>query len=158
MVIDYFREEKWIMIKVYDYTKNVLAFTRKDATKYHIELRGKITIIDGNSGTGKSLLVTELYHLKESGKQLTGVNTDNIVFITSNQDSIVDDKILYILDRADMFLDDEMCNKICDCSNARFLIFVRGSYNLGVSPNHFGRFEKNFDTISVVYDFNEKWW
>ena len=144
--------------KMYDYATNILEFTRKDGKKYYLELRGKITIIDGNSGTGKTLLANEIYYLKKNDKRLTGIDADNISLITSNEDSITDEEVLYILDRADMFLDNEMCDRICDCSKARFLIFARGSYNLGVSPNYFGEFQKKEDVIYIVYDFNEKWW
>lgn len=144
--------------KLYDYNKNILDFIRKDSTKYHLELRGKITIIDGDSGTGKTLLSNELSSLKESETSLTGVDLSNIILLKSDKEDIIDDKILYIIDRADMILNDIMCDKICSCSKARFLIFARGSYNLGVSPNHFGRFQKSLNEVSIVYEFNERWW
>lgn len=144
--------------KVYDYNSNILDFTRKDGIRYKLNLRGSITVIDGNSGTGKTLLVSELFHLKKSGENLTGLDLSNIVILKSFEDKIEDEKKLYILDRADKVLNDDMCDTICSCKNAHFLIFARGSYNLGISPNHFGTLQRNENNISIVYDFNEKWW
>ena len=71
--------------KLYDYTTNILDFTRKDGMRYYLKLRNKITIIDGDSGTGKTLLVNEIVHLKQSNKLLTGIDVDNIVFISSSE-------------------------------------------------------------------------
>lgn len=143
---------------LYNYSTNEINFTRKDGLKYSLKLNGRVVVVDGDSGTGKTLLVNELSSLKNSNSNLTGVDLSNIIILHSKDDKIKDDEVLYILDRGDMILDDYVCDKICDCSKARFLIFARGNYNLGISPNHFGRFERTDNTISLVYDFNEKWW
>lgn len=145
-------------MQVYDYSTNSIFFTRKDGTRYNLKLRGKVTIVDGNSGTGKTLLVSELKNLKKTGYGLTGIDLNNVSIITSSSDLILDESMLYIIDRADTILDDILCDKICTCLNARFLIFARSSYSLGVSPNHFGELIFSGNEVSIKYDFNEKWW
>ena len=41
---------------IYDYENNILNFVSREGIRYFIELRGNITIVDGDSGTGKTLL------------------------------------------------------------------------------------------------------
>lgn len=144
--------------KVYDYNSNILNYRRKEGTEYYLELREKVTIIDGDSSTGKTLLVNDLSNTKKSGASLTGLDLSNVVIVETDTDIGMDSKILYITDRADMFLNDDICDRICGYTKARFLIFARGDYKLGVSPNHFGEFKKKANTISIEYAFNESWW
>jgi hypothetical protein len=132
----------------------------KNGFIYNLKLKDNITIIDGDNGTGKTLLANELNALKSSGQKLTGIDASNIIIINEDKDldKIEDSKKLYIIDRADMILNDTVCDNICSCVDARFLIFARGSYNLGVSPNHFGTFERSSNCITIHYEFNESWW
>ena len=76
--------------KLYDYDSNVLDYTRKDGTRYYLELRGNVTVVDGDSGTGKTLLITELGNLKESGEILTGEDVSKIVIFKSDMDIFAD--------------------------------------------------------------------
>ncbi|MDD7178924.1 MAG: hypothetical protein SPG09_06185 [Lachnospiraceae bacterium] len=127
---------------IYDYENNILNFVSREGIRYFIELRGNITIVDGDSGTGKTLLANELSALKNSDPLLTGIDAGNIKIFNSFEMKITDDKVLYVIDRADRVLNPTVCSKICDCMYARFLIFAREAHNLGVSPNHFGIFKK----------------
>ena len=143
---------------VYDYNRNKLDFTDKNGIRFNLDLRGTITIIDGLSGSGKTMLTNSLKSMQKNRENLTGYDLSNIRFIDSQQQDIKDDNALYILDRADTFLNDDICARISSCENARFLIFARSAYNLFVSPNHFGEFRRNKNEISIVYSYSEPRW
>lgn len=142
------------MLQIYDYNKNYLCFRRKEGTRYELNLRGNVTIIDGESGSGKTLLTEEIYRLKGLSSALTGFNVDNIEIIRSPDVQIIDAELLYIIDHADKILNEALCDRICLCRSARFLIFARGSYNLGVSPDHFGTFIRENNIIRIAYAFS----
>lgn len=145
-------------MKVYDYDKNCIKLRTKNRLSYDLDLRGNITIIDGESGSGKTLLVENISRLKCNSSAITGFDVSDIIVVRDPNFSVVDSKVLYIIDHGDRILTDTICESICKCIFTRFLIFARGSYNLGVSPNHLGNFVKEDNTIKISYDFNERWW
>ena len=146
------------MQKVYDYENNTFRFKRKNDVYYDLNLRGNITIIDGFSGNGKTVLFDDIIMAKNNTENIVGTDMSNITPINSSDTEIEDKKVLYIIDRADKILNNNLCDKICSCNYARFLIFARGSFPLGVSPNHIGTFVRNDNCITIEYDFNESWW
>lgn len=146
------------MKKLYDYDSNNLSLERKNGISYNLHLRGNVTIIDGPCGSGKSVLFKDIDLLKNIDKSITDIDVSNIITVKTSDIKINDIKVLYIIDRADKILTSDLCDKICSCNYARFLIFARGSHPLGVSPNHFGSFVRNGDSIYINYEFNEVWW
>lgn len=146
------------MKQIYNYDNNSILFIRKSGHTFDLKLRKGITIIDGASATGKTLLFNDIKALKDLNPQTTGYDVSNIELITRNSDIIDDNKVLYIIDKAEHILNDEMCKSITKCKYARFLIFTRLAYNLYVSPNHFGEFENSDNIIRIKYAFDEKGW
>lgn len=146
------------MKQIYDYENNSILFTRKSGHTFDLKLRKGITIIDGASASGKTLFCNDIRVLKDLNPKVTGYDLSNIEFITGSNDVIDDRNILYIIDKADRILTDDLCKRIVQCNHAQFLIFTRLSYNLYVSPNHFGEFVSHGNTISIYYEFNEKGW
>ena len=88
------------MKQIYNYDNNSILFIRKSGHTFDLKLCKGITIIDGASATGKTLLFT------------TGYDVSNIELITRNSDIIDDNKVLYIIDKAEHILNDEMCKSI----------------------------------------------
>lgn len=149
------------MKQIYDYNSNRLYFERKSGLKYSLDLRGNITIVDGLSATGKTLLYNELKAIKDLDSKISGYDVSNIVLFSGTDEkefSVVDENILVIIDEAEKVLDDNICKIITKCNNARFLIFTRLAYNLYVSPNHFGTFVEKDNMISIYYEYNERSW
>lgn len=131
---------------------------------FDLELRPSITIIEGDSGTGKTMLIDTIKDL-QAAEQLTGrkyLDTDrNIQFL--NFDTVNDlsaENTFYIIDNADILLTDKLSKAIIrNRFNSRFLIFGRRSYNLGLSPNYFGEFYDDNGVIRVKFEYSELgWW
>lgn len=148
------------MRRAYDYDSNRVYFRRKSGHTYDLSLRGNITIVNGLSASGKTMVCNDIQSIRDLNSELIEYDVSNIRLITSSTDKIDDSNILYIIDKAERILTDDLCKRIVACNNARFLIFTRLAHNLGVSPNHFGEFVKNEDgsLISIRYYFNEKGW
>lgn len=151
-------------MKAYDYEKNKLNLKIKSGLVFDIQLRGRITLIRGNSGTGKTLLVKSIEGIMNSGANsvayLGGVDVSNIITITKslNGFDFEDNERLVIIDRADFCLSDKVVERIRSYRNLRFLIFARGSYDFFISPNQIGVFEDNGNKISIKYDFSKEGW
>lgn len=151
-------------MKAYNYDENKLTLKIKSGVVFDLQLRGNITLIRGDSGTGKTLLVKSIEGIIGSGANsvdyLGGVDVSNIITITKslNGFNFEDDEKLVIMDRADFFLSDEVVERIRGCRKLRFLIFARGSYDFFISPNQIGVFVDNGNTVSIKYDFSKKGW
>ena len=91
---------------------------------------------------------------------IPGTDVSNIVIVKSQDETIRDSKVLYIVDRANIILNSSLSEKIRRCRQARFLIIGEGEYdlNLPVTPNYFGTFEKNNNEITIYYEFSEPLW
>lgn len=146
----------------YDWDTNILHFTTKDDITFHLELKGKKTILYGDSGTGKSLLVTILNRFKSDDSWLKPYNTDNILIITSsNLDEIVKSSgKLIIIDKGERVLTDDIIDIInADRGINRYIIMVRKSLGIAVSPNYYGKLvRKNDKRIELEYSYNIAGW
>ena len=100
------------MKQIYNYDNNSSLFIRKSGHTFDLKLCKGITIIDGASATGKTLLFNDIKALKDLNPQTTGYDVSNIELITRNSDIIDDNKVLYIIDKAEHILNDEMCKSI----------------------------------------------
>lgn len=134
------------------------------SVRYDLELRGHITIITGDSATGKTLLINRIQELQvderlNNFKHLDVDREIKILGIESEITSIVNG-CFYIIDNADLVLDTTLRDDIMrNRFDSRFLIFGRSDYNLGLSPNYFGEFYNDSGVIKVHYDFSSKgWW
>ena len=82
------------MKQIYNYDNNSILFIRKSGHTFDLKLCKGITIIDGASATGKTLLFNDIKALKDLNPQTTGYDVSNIELITRNSD-IIDDNIIY---------------------------------------------------------------
>lgn len=139
---------------IYDYDSNRLQFTTKKNIFFDLQLRKNIVFITGCSATGKTFFVNALSAFKKTVLKSDDVDLSNIEII-NDASKVADGKILYIIDRGDVVLNRDFCRKIVNCTKARFLIFARGTYPVGVSPNQFGEFVRDGNKIMIYYEFNE---
>lgn len=146
------------MKKIYDYDSNSLLYTRKSGHTFNLKFCNGITIIDGMSASGKTLLFNDIKSLKNLNFKIAEYDVSNIELIENSDVCIKDDKVLYIVDKAERILTDKLCSDIVSCKYSRFLIFTRVSHNLHVSPNHFGEFNTVDGITNIKYLFNEKGW
>ena len=150
------------MTDCYDWDKNILHFINKNNNEFNLQLRGKATIIDGESGTGKSLLVSRLQEfIDDPNEGALDYNTDNILIVNKYNRDMIFNAVgkLIIIDRGERLITD----KIVDFVNSnrgknRFLIFMRKAVGFSISPNYHGRLVRNGNQISIQYIFNVPGW
>lgn len=148
-------------MEIYNWDENRILFTDKYGITFDIQLRGKIIIGGGKSGSGKTLLCNRINNiLKDRNKLKNQYRASNIFML--NEDNI--DKLshqqhkLIIIDRADILLTDKDTNIINKDTLNRYLIMSRKPLKIEVSPNHFADFIKINNRITTNYEFNIAGW
>lgn len=133
--------------------------------RFDLSLRYGITVIDGESSTGKSLLVNKVRKCLSadalSGSSYVDSNREIVCIDYTNFKEISIDGVnkFFIIDNADIVMSEEYISAIRNTvPDNLFLILGRGSYGLGLSPNYFGEFYDDNGVIRIRYDFNAKGW
>lgn len=146
------------MKSFYDYDSNRLYFESRDGITFDISLIERIVMIIGESATGKTLLTQGIKNYQKSCYIgcIAENKLENIIIYDKNI-QIKDDKVLYIMDRGDTYLNDKLCDEIVSTRHARFLIFARGAYPLYIHPRCLGDFIEDGNNIKVVYAY-DGWW
>lgn len=143
------------MSRAFDYAANTVVID-----KFNLQLRGKITVVNGDSGTGKTAFVNLVKDYKTMGRALDEYQTDNIIVAANEAEGlgIQDRECLVIIDRADKALTQRWCDKINRDSLTHYLIFSREGHDLDISPNHAGEFVREDGKVKIHYDFDIKGW
>ena len=139
----------------YDYDKGVLLF-ESNRTTYSLQLRPRITVITGDTSTGKTFLVNSIIAEKKIATQLDA-NVLKNVFIFNG--ALPDDiEGLVIIDKGDLVCSSKICEQILNTRKLHFLIFARGITGLSLSPNYFGEFKTENNVVTIKYEFSERLW
>lgn len=148
-------------MQIYNWDENKIYFIDKYETIFNIRLHGGITIINGESASGKTLMCSRIKDIqKDKNKIAQKYSADNIFIV--NDDNI--DKLsqqrnkLIIIDRADILLSNKEINIINNDMHNRYLIFARRPLGIKVTPNHFATLVKQENEIVTQYEFNVKGW
>lgn len=144
------------MTKAFDYNINKLVYKLKSGWVFDLQLRGNVTVVDGDSGTGKTYLVNELDACKQDS--YPKYDLSDVTLFTRNFVLPKDIKGLTIIDRGDLLLNPDLCAEINQYQNMHFLVFLRAPYGLGLSPNYYGEFKRNGSIINIEYAFSEEAW
>lgn len=156
------------MIQCYDWEENTLKLETSTGFKFNLKIKGKKTIVQGESATGKTMLCNTISQLQKSlnSKELSRYDFDNILII--NQNNIEEIRTanhkLIIIDRADLIL--RLNEPIIEFINSdrseknRYLIFSRVPLGIELSPNYFADMIVNEEDreITLHYKFNVKGW
>lgn len=149
------------MIACYNWDENRLLFNDTYGNKYDLKFKGKITIIQGESGTGKTLIYNHIKKLKELSGRFIEYAVSNIELIDKyNINSIEEfEHKLIIIDRGDLLINSEVADIINhDFGKNRYLIFARKFTGVEISPNYYGVIKKNEKELKLEYMFNVKGW
>lgn len=146
----------------YDWDKNLLYFEDKNGNIFNLQLRGPATIIDGKSGTGKSLIVSKIQSfMRDYNDSSLGYSTDNIIILDKyNKNSIFNETgKLIIIDRGEVLVDQKIVDFVNgDMERNRFLIFMREAVGFSISPNYHGRLVQEGKEIKIHYRYNIPGW
>lgn len=101
------------MRQVYNWENNTIHFKDKNENVFHMQLRGRITIVTGDSATGKTLLCSRLNSVKHDrninaqrykADNVFILNEDNIDKLKSQRNKHLNHNSLLDRSLADFFL------------------------------------------------------
>ena len=138
------------MKSCYDFDENILSFGVKSGLTIDLRFRGNKTILYGDSGIGKSLIVTLLSGIQADKSWLALYNADNIVLLKNNNIAEIykANRKLIIIDRGEINSD----------GANRYLIMTRKSFGFDVSPNHYATLIRENNTLKLNYKFSVRGW
>ena len=139
---------------------NRIEFQMKPYT-IDFEFRPPITVIQGDSSTGKSLFFQWL-----DAQRRLPENKEKYANVTLlNHSSDINDILgktgkLFIIDNADILLYDvpEIVEHISLDYKNQYVIICRRPYNFGISPNHYAVIVEKDNLFTLQYDFNVEGW
>ncbi len=145
----------------YDWDKNLLYFEDKNGCIFNIQLKGKKTIIYGDSGTGKSLICSKIKDFQEdSNVGYRPYTANNIIIIDNRNIDLIGrgSNNLIIIDRIEKVLTDDLVLKINTDRENRYLLIGRKALGIDISPNYYGELIQNNNLISIRYKYNIGGW
>jgi tRNA uridine 5-carbamoylmethylation protein Kti12 len=105
--------------------------------KYEIELRGYVTIVSGNSGTGKTLLCDIVkQHISDGNTKFIVIDATSrglfdLTFLKNKKGKII------FIDDADLMVSRKILNYILKDRNNYYVMFRRDNYDVHLSPNYY---------------------
>lgn len=145
----------------YNWEENRLRFKDSNNKEYDIKLRGNITVVNGDSASGKSLVVHKLSEFKaRNNKGMTPYSIDNIFIVNmDNKDKILEqhDKLI-IIDRAEMIMTPDLAYFINRDSENRYLVYSRAPIGIEVSPNYYANMIDENGVLKIRYLYSVKGW
>jgi hypothetical protein len=127
--------------------------------KYELELRGNVTIIDGDSATGKTLMCQMSKQMIAKGKKSL------IVYDTTNMSAVSIDVLktyknkLIIFDDADVTVQGKLLEFILNDKRNYYILFRRNNYDVKLSPNYYAEIVKCKDKVRrLKYHFEKVGW
>jgi predicted ATPase len=154
-------------MSIYNFKTGELQLSTKNGIHFALRLRPRITVIKGDSATGKTLLWKTVENIKYTEKDITIEQVaTNIELINRHTDGAKVEQYLFsrgkliIIDNADLLFRREhsYAENIVSSTGNHFLVFSRDIADLGVTPNHYGEFHVNEKTISIDYAYSIPGW
>jgi hypothetical protein len=134
-----------------------------DRASFDLDLRGRIVVVKGFSGTGKTLF----YKAMESALKVydSGKLPETILVNRKNSEYKLPEIYkahhkFIVIDNADRVFDlhPELVRYINQDFTNNYLIFARKAYDLGISPNYFAEFCDYDKLIKLKYSYSMEGW
>lgn len=128
--------------------------------KYDLDLRGNVTVVKGDSGTGKTLLCkVAKQNIENYGdKRLAVIDSSNKNIINMESLRNLKGKIIFI-DDADLIKQKELFNFIVTDTSNYYIVFKRDSTDIKVSPNYVAIMVKDNNGVRrLQYKFSVEGW
>lgn len=130
------------MQEIYDWNANKIHYETKDGLVIDFQLRDRITVISGESATGKTLLCNFIRKVANNKNKTKDYCATNIIIIdTTNINLMYEIKHkLFIIDNAEITLSKKDIDFIDNNSyyyENRYLVMARDIVGFSISPNHF---------------------
>lgn len=152
-------------MNAFDYQNGRLKYRTLNDFGVDIILKTDIVIINGNSATGKTLLVNSIREQKdnEDANGISEYSFGNIETIRKKDElgrlNFSKKGNLYIIDRADIILKDRSIvdNIYFDTSN-KYIIMARCNLGFNLSPNYYAEMLCDNNVLSIRYYFDYEGW
>ena len=125
------------------------------------ELRPPITIIQGNSSSGKTLFCQWLDVQRRLPENKDKYSHVVLLNYSSDINDISGKKgKLFVIDNADILLYDSphMVDHIALDYDNQYIVICRRPYNFGMSPNHYATIIERDNIFTLNYEFNMDGW
>lgn len=132
--------------------------------KFELDLRGSVTVIEGNSGTGKTLLARAVYtnqenYAKKHGGYAEVVDYRNYYALDKVLKSYNGSNNLLIVDNADDFITREQVEYMDADRHNHYILMLRDSKICPVSPNYFAElYTDNHRVYKLKYAYDNPRW
>lgn len=150
------------MRECYSWKENRLMLSDTYENIFDFHLRGNKTIVQGNSGTGKTLLYNAIKVFKDiNDSKFADYDLSNIVLIDKNNVNEIGTfkKKLIVIDRADVIITPDVGQIInSDFGINRYLIFARTFIGVEISPNYYATVVRTGKELTLKYMFSVKGW
>lgn len=134
--------------------------------RFDLKLRGDITLVGGDSATGKTFLVRAI-RAKNYNRNIlnSGYDTDlsNVVIydfttgISKESLSTLSNKLI-IIDNADIIVNQKLADYIKLDFNNQYLIFSRGGIDYHVTPNYRATMVRSGNIFGLKYKYSKPGW
>lgn len=147
----------------YDFERSHLYLATADGIVFDLAIRPHITIIGGDSGTGKTLLCNLITEAKKprNGAALGMVDVSNVRVVDSKpslKEAISCDGVLTIIDYADDILGADDVEAINQDTRNHYIVFARRAHGFRVTPNYVGSFVREGKTVRIEYMADVQGW
>jgi len=129
--------------------------------KFDFKLRPPITIIWGDTGSGKSFFGQMLSLYKSLPENIESYSNIELFNYNSKIETIlIQTGKLFVIDNADFLLQNKpnIVEHISVDYNNNYVIIARCSFNFGVSPNHYATIIEKDKIFTLDYQFNVEGW
>ena len=137
--------------------------------KFNLELKKRITVLRGDSATGKTLM----YNAISNRELRDGIEKGGSVYRTYNYKDYIDrgrgfilkdienlrEKVI-VIDNSDMVLTDKLINFINYDSHNRYILIGRSLTEIKTTPNGVAEiyFDKDDNEFKLYYKYNSRRW
>ena len=149
------------MVNIYDYENSKLYLSYSNKAIFNLDIREPITVISGESASGKTLLVSCINDVVQNIRLNQSGDTPNIIAFDKKFSITEVEELPYslvVIDRADLILTEEDVKYIRKDNLHHYLIYTRSFLDLDLTPNYFGEFKSKGKEIVIEYDFSEGCW
>jgi len=129
-----------------------LTFTYRNWT-FNFSFKGRITVVDGDTSTGKSLFCDSLARAvnNDPSGNLKKISVYNSLYKCDLAALQGRSNEFIVIDNADIILNDDIAEYIAEDLNNQYLIFARQPWDFRITPDNFAALINSNNEFSIEY-------
>lgn len=125
---------------------------------FNFDLRGHLTIIDGDTSSGKSMFCELLTLIRCNDDRYADCQVFSYKYPFSLEILKALKNKLIIIDNGDILLNEGIVEYIAGDYNNQYIIIARQPFDFGVSPNYYAEIQEKDNKFYLEYFDNAKGW